>query len=138
MKQFVIFFAFVVFASCGKKVSREDLKYLNGYWEITEVVFPDGEKKSYDINETIDYIEWSDSLGIRKKVKPQLDGTFLVNDEEEQITVKEQSGQWVLMYQTRYDRWEEKIVELQENKLVLQNEQQIRYHYKKYEPLNLP
>lgn len=138
MKQFVIFFAFVVFASCGKKVSQEDLKYLNGYWEITEVIFPDGEKKSYDINETIDYIEWSDSLGIRKKVKPQLDGTFLVNDEEEQITVKEQSGQWVLMYQTRYDRWEEKIVELQENKLVLQNEQQIRYHYKKYEPLNLP
>jgi hypothetical protein len=138
MKQFIILFAFVVFASCDKKVTQEELKYLNGYWEITEVIFPDGEKKSFDINETIDYIEWSDSLGIRKKVKPQLDGTFLVNDEDEKITVKEQSGQWVLIYQTRYDRWEEKIVELQENKLILQNEQQIRYHYKKYESLNLP
>ena len=35
----------------------DDLKNLNGYWEIEKVTFPNGETKDYSVSTTIDYIE---------------------------------------------------------------------------------
>ena len=60
------------------------IPYLEGYWEIHEVTLPDGTKKSYSFNDTIDYIYVSDSLtGFRKKLKPNLTGAFQTSKDME-------------------------------------------------------
>ncbi|MFN3755472.1 MAG: hypothetical protein ACK4RM_00815 [Flavobacterium sp.] len=127
----------LVFFSCGKNIHHDDIHYLNGYWEIKEVVFPNGVKKEYTINETIDFFKWNDSIGSRTKVKPQLDGTYVSNYVEESIKLSIQSGQYILNYQTDLDQWQEIILKMTNDELILQNEKQIQYHYKRYEPINL-
>ncbi|WP_152378400.1 hypothetical protein [Flavobacterium haoranii] len=67
MKKIVLLFALAL-VSCVSKVKKEELQLLNGYWEIEEVKTQDGDKKTYKINEALDYFFINDSLkGFRKK-----------------------------------------------------------------------
>ena len=66
-----------LFVSCQQKIKKEDIAKINGYWEIEKVVFEDGKNKDYTVNESYDYFEiGKNNSGFRKKVMPQLDGTF--------------------------------------------------------------
>ncbi|MBC8884389.1 hypothetical protein H9X57_16510 [Flavobacterium piscinae] len=68
MKPFYYFLLFsVALISCQEKVSPESISKINGYWEIQKVQLPDGQEKEYNINETVDYIEWNGKTGYRKK-----------------------------------------------------------------------
>jgi hypothetical protein len=118
-------------------VSDENLKNLTGYWEITEVNMPDGSTKEYTINPTIDYFEVKDKKGFRKKVMPQFDGTYRVNDLSEKINITEEDGVMYINYVTDYAKWKEEIVELNEEELVLKNNHDMEYHYKKPVPFTL-
>lgn len=129
---FVIFIAI----SCNS-ASEEDLKHLTGYWEIEEVEMPDGSSKEYKINPTIDYFELKDKKGFRKKVMPQFDGTYRVNDTFEKITVTEEEGTLYINYVTEYAKWKEEIVKLNEDELVLRNNHDTEYHYKKPVPFSI-
>ena len=138
MKHFFYSLLFLVFfISCQEKVSQESLSKINGYWEIDKVEFPDGLKKEYKINETIDYFEWNESVGFRKKVTPQFDGTFLVNEELEEIKIKDSSGIFLIHYQTDYAKWSEELLTLTDSALVLKNKQDVEYHYKKFVPFSI-
>jgi len=131
----LIFVAFLSI-SCGS-ASEEDLKHLTGYWEIEEVVLPDGSKKEYKINPTIDYFQVKGKTGFRKKVMPQFDGTYRVNDLSEKIIIKEEEGTLYINYVTSYAKWKEEIVELNDKELVLKNNHNIEYHYKKPVPFSV-
>lgn len=128
----LLLLAFSLF-SCDKKVSGEDLAKLNGYWEIETVELPDGTEKEYTINSTIDYFELKGKEGIRKKVMPQVDGSYRANGLSENITVTEEGGVSYISYKTEYASWKEEIVTLDDDELILKNEQDIEYHYKKPE-----
>ena len=80
MKKIILFLVFGLFLSCKQSISESDLQNLNGYWEIEKVELPDGDKKEYKVNETIDFFKIEANKGFRKKVMPQLDGTYLTND----------------------------------------------------------
>ena len=135
MRKFVILGAITLFFSC-QKPEKIAIEKLNGYWEITEVTTPDHDPKKYTINETFDFFEVRDSSGTRSKVKPQFDGTFISNDQSEQFTVVMAAENTYLNYATPYAKWKEQIVTLQDSVLVLQNEQQKQFHYRKTGPLN--
>lgn len=128
---------FVVFISCQEKVSPESISKINGYWEIQKVQMLDGQKKEYSINETIDYIEWNGKTGFRKKVKPQLDGKYLINNESEEIEIVDSSGTFYIHYQTNYAKWKEEIVKIKDSVLILKNDQEIEYHYKRFKPISI-
>jgi hypothetical protein len=69
-----------LFVSCQSEIKPEDISKINGYWEIEKVVFDDGDDKNYNINESYDYFDIAqNNIGFRKKVKPQLDGSFTVS-----------------------------------------------------------
>ena len=55
MKKIVLFLVFSLLVSCKQSITEADLQNLNGYWEIEKVMLPDGEKKEYKINETVDF-----------------------------------------------------------------------------------
>lgn len=136
-KLFLMLFLSILVVACHKKVTTADIPKVNGYWEIEKVVFPDGTKKEYAINQTFDYFSVENNKGFRKKVTPQLDGTFLVNDDAEKVEIKEEQGKYSIYYKTFLMKWKEEISSISDEKLVLINDVKNEYHYKRASPINL-
>lgn len=67
MRNVYIIVILIGLVGCRNKVNKLDLPHLNGYWEIKEVTFPDGSKKEYTVNTSIDYIEVKEHEGFRKR-----------------------------------------------------------------------
>jgi len=133
----ILFFSFL-FVSCQQEIQPEDISKINGYWEIEKVVFDQGKDKEYGINESYDYFEIGENnKGFRKKVMPQLDGTFIVNDAYENVKIRFEDDKAFIDYATPYAKWSEELIALSDKELVLKNEQEKEYHYKKTQPLNI-
>lgn len=133
MKQFSILgIFFIIILSCQQNVTSDDLPKINGYWEIQKVTFPDGNEKEYSINETVDFFEWKNEKGFRKKLKPQFDGTFVVNNELEQIQIKDSAKVMYIYYNTNFDSWKEELNVLSDSILILKNKDNLTYHYKRF------
>jgi hypothetical protein len=126
------------FVGCQQKIKPADVSKLNGYWEIEKVVFDEGEDKDYSINVSYDYFDIAkNNKGIRKKVMPQLDGTFIVNDTYENVAVRFTEDKAFLDYSTSYAKWSEELLALSEKEFVVRNEEKKEYHYKKTGAINL-
>jgi hypothetical protein len=136
------FIFIMLLISCHSNVKKEDLKKLNGYWEIKQVKFSTGKTKDYKINETIDYFELRQAqvdnklVGFRQKVMPQFDGKFQTNGINENIKVVENDNTFFLEYNTIYGKWKEEIVSIEDSILVLKNKEKIEYTYKKFKPFS--
>ena len=131
MKKIILFLVFGLLFSCKQSIAEADLQNLNGYWEIEKVELPDGDKKEYKVNETIDFFKIEKKKGFRKKVMPQMDGTYLTNDVEETIEITIKDGDAIIQYKTNYASWDEAIIELTKDKLVIKNQKDLEYHYKR-------
>lgn len=131
MKRILLLIVLVSVFSCKQKITDTDISNLNGYWEIEKVELPGGDKKEYKVNETIDFFKIEANKGFRKKVMPQLDGTYLTNDIQEDVVVVLKDGDASLQYKTTYASWKEEIIELTKDKLVVKNQQEIEYYYKR-------
>lgn len=131
MKKIVGFLVLVLLMSCKQTITESDLNNLNGYWEIEKVILPNGEKKEYKVNETIDFFKITKSNGFRTKVMPQIDGTYLTNNIQETVKVDLIDGTASIHYSTSYAQWKEEIIELSKDKLVIKNQQDLEYHYKR-------
>ena len=131
MKRIFLFIVLFSVISCKQDITESDVSNLNGYWEIEQVILPDGDKKEYKVNETIDYFKIENNKGFRKKVMPQLNGTYLTNDIKEDVFVEIKDGDANIQYKTNYASWKEEIVELTNEKLVIKNQQDLEYHYKR-------
>ena len=127
-----------LFISCQQMIKPGDIAKINGYWEIEKVVFDKGDDKEYGINESYDYFEIGENnIGFRKKVMPQLDGTFLVNDSQESVKVRFDDHKTYIDYSTPYAKWSEELMAVSNDKLVLKNAENKEYHYKKAQSINL-
>ena len=122
-----------ILSSCAEAVNEDDLQMLNGYWEIEEVLFPDGNSKKYSINTTIEYIEYDNKSGFRKKVQPRLDGTFITSDDAESFEIVEKNNKFIVLYKNELSQWEEEIRTLSAEKLVLASKEGVVYYYKRFE-----
>jgi hypothetical protein len=131
MKKVMLFLVFGALLSCKQSFVEADLQHLNGYWEIEKVVLPDGDKKEYKVNETIDFFKIDQNKGFRKKVMPQIDGTYLTNNIQETVKVELIDGTASIYYSTSYAQWNEEIIELSKDKLVIKNQQDLEYYYKR-------
>jgi hypothetical protein len=131
---FYVLLLTTILISCTSKPNKEDIAKLNGYWEIEKVDFPDGNKKEYKVNEFIDLISINNNKGIRQKVAPQLDGSFLKGTLQDNIKIVDSSGCYYLKTDSKFTKWEEKILSVSDNAFVLENEAKIVYHFKKFVP----
>jgi hypothetical protein len=133
-KYFYVLLLQIGLISCTSKPSKESILKINGYWEIEKVVFPDGNKKAYQVNEFIDNINLKNSVGTRQKIAPQLDGSFLKSVLQDKIRVIDSAGCYFLKTNSKFTKWEEKIISVSDDELVLENETKITYYYKKFIP----
>lgn len=136
MKKISLLLVFTVLISCHSSVSNDNIKKLNGYWEIKKVTLSSGKSKDYNVNETIDYFELKDKEGFRQKVMPQFDGTFRTNDIREKIKIVEENNASFIEYNTAYGKWKEEIITIEDSTLVLKNKENITYTYKKFKPFS--
>ena len=137
MKKTVALLLLLVLSSCHQKITQKDISKLNGYWEIEKVVFADGTEKKYSYNEAFDYFQLKANKGFRKKVIPQLDGRFLVNNQSEKIEITFENDKTYISYATPYAKWKEEVDALTDEKLVVINVAKASYHYKKTAPINI-
>lgn len=136
-KLYTVVFLLLAFISCTS-VEKSDLEYLNGYWEIEKVTQPDGKEIDFSMNTIYDYYKIDEqSKGIYKKVTPQLDGTFIVDNYQEEIEIIENKDNFIIQFYSEFSDREVTIKELSANKLVLKNQENKTYYYKRAEPINL-
>lgn len=136
MKNILGLFVFSLFVvSCSKPISAEELKNLNGYWEISEVKTADGDTKEFQSNNNVDFFELKDLKGTRTKVVPQLNGKNQTNGIKEQFTVLDSANATYLKYATDYAKWTEKVDKLTKDELVIINNNDIKYTYKRFTPI---
>lgn len=130
--------AFVCLSSCNSKIDEKNITYINGYWEIEKVTFPDGQEKEYKVNETVDYfVLQSNNEGFRVKVVPQLDGSFISNKIKEKFKVVEKEGKFFMVYKTDYAEWEEELIAISNEELQVKNSNDILYQYKRNTAIKL-
>ncbi len=125
----------IVLLSCNNQDPKEQVKYIEGYWEIDKVELPGDSVREYSINETIDYFEITDSTGFRKKLQPQFDGSYKTSDDAEELKIKIENDSLRLYYKTPFDEWKETLLKADEEKMSILNKDGIIYHYKKFTPL---
>ena len=131
---FYLFLLTIALISCTSKPKKEDIAKLNGYWEIEKVEFPDGNKKEYKVNEFIDLISIKNNKGIRQKVAPQLDGSYLKGTLQDDIKIVDSANCYYLKTNSKFTKWEEKILSVSDENFVIENEAKIVCHYKKFVP----
>ncbi len=133
MKNFLLIgILLMLMISCKKEINKADLVKINGYWEIQEAK-NSTDKKDYKVNQTIDYFNVENNAGFRQKVMPQLDGTFLTNNLKEEVLISNKEGSFTIKYATKFGKWEEEIVAINDSVLVLKNKEFI-YYYKRFTP----
>ncbi|MBD0726428.1 hypothetical protein B6A10_14710 [Flavobacterium sp. L1I52] len=132
-----ILFVCLFLVSCQQKITTEDIQKLNGYWEIEKVTFDEGEDKEYKMNENFDYFKIANNEGIRRKVRPQFNGTFLFNEDYENVKVRFDKDHVYLDYSTPYAKWTEELLKLTDESMLIKNDQNKEYEYKKAGPINL-
>lgn len=136
MKRFLILFC-VVALSCS--ASPEDyIEHLNGYWEIEQVKLANGTKRQYGFNTTVDYFNISDNLtGFRKKLKPNLQGTYETSEDFETLNLKIEDNKLIIYYKTLYDTWKETVLFANSEELKIINQNKGVYLYKRFKPINI-
>ena len=138
MKRLILWVVSFLLISCAdQKVDREDLKYLNGYWEIQKVEFPNGQVKEYKANTMVDYILLEHGKGIRKKVQPRLDGNYIISEDEEPFELILVNQEYSMHYKNALSDWQEKLKALDSLSFITQNEEGIRYFYTRFQPISI-
>lgn len=123
-----------LYISCDTTSSEEKIANLNGYWEISTAEREDGSIKEFRYSEMVDYIVVENNKGFRKKVRPQLGGTFITSDDEELLEVKLENDSINLYYTTPYNKWKETLLSSKEEEIVVKNQHGITYTYKRFIP----
>ena len=137
MKLFSVTICFLLLFGCGKKIVENDLKNLNGYWEIAKVKLPNGETKEYTVNPTVDYIELDAMKGFRKKLQPKFNGTYSASDDADRFTIKKIENQFIIIYINSLTAREEQLIALSKDAFTVKNSENISYFYKRYKPINI-
>ncbi|MCV6629330.1 MAG: hypothetical protein OIF50_05675 [Flavobacteriaceae bacterium] len=126
---FLCILALFVF-SCKKNKAIE-INHLNGRWEIVEVFKNEDKLKSYSPNNHLDYFQTDKGQGYRMKVQLQLDGTYKSSGDQKTFLIENKESKTFLTYNNALSVWKEEIIELTASKLVVRNEENLIYHYKK-------
>ena len=125
-----------VITACKSPIKEREISSLEGYWEITKVVFQDGTTKPYIVNTTVDYIGIEGLNGYIKKMKPGLDGRYQTSNKAAQFKLLLKNEVWEMHFEGDLNSTLS-LVELDSLEYAVKDQGQVRYYYKRYEPINI-
>lgn len=135
MKRLLILLVVINYA-CNKHPEHY-VQHLKGYWEIKKVTLASGKVHDYKYNTLVDYFEITDSLtGLRRKLKPLLDGTFETTDDTEQFVLKIEQDSLNIYYKTPFSSWKETILSATDSELKIINANKDVFLYKPFKLAN--
>lgn len=138
MKKTIIYFSLLfIITSCSEKIKESDLTNLDGFWEIEKVKLNNDILKEYKINEEVEQIEYADNKGVRRKVVLLYNGNFLSNNIKQKFVIKKKEASYYIENKTDFSAWEEEMIALSKDKLVLKNKEGMEYYYKKRNDIKL-
>lgn len=133
MKKIFYTFLLIMLISCGKERQFSRVEDLNGYWRIVKAEIPEVIVKEYKGGLKLDYISLDeDSTGIRKKVKVSMIGKFKTTPNSQSIQLIQEDDEMKIKCKTPYSTWKENVIHLSKDSLVLKNQDDKLYFYKKY------
>ena len=135
-KQLYLFLLLTIITACKSSIKEGEISQLEGYWEITKVVFQDGTTKSYTVNTTIDYIAIDGLKGYIKKMKPGLDGRYQTSNKAAQFKLLLKNKGWEMHFEGDMNSTLS-LLELDSLEYAVKDQGQVRYYYKRYEPINI-
>ena len=65
------------------------------------------------------------------------DGTYTTSDDSESLSLKIENDSLHIYYTTPFANWKETVLDATEEKLLIINEQKIKYLYKRFEPITV-
>lgn len=135
MKNIILLLCLAVASfGCSTNTPEDKIANLNGYWEIKKAELPEGIIKEFRFSEVVDFIKTDSTAGFRKKVRPQLDGSFITSEDAEKFQVKVENDSINLYYSTPYAEWKETLISSEENEFMILNPDGIIYTYKRFTP----
>lgn len=138
MKNCALALLFLALLSCSSKEQIKDLNQLTGYWEIEKAVFPSGAEKIYKSNTTIDFFQFEENQGYRKKVQPLINGQYQTSDDAQRFQlIQLEDERMMLEYTNGGLNWQEQLIAVDSAQLILESEQNITYIYKRYQAISL-
>ncbi|MDA9233431.1 MAG: hypothetical protein MUQ72_05290 [Flavobacteriaceae bacterium] len=135
-KHLYLLLLLTVITACKSSIQEGEISRLEGYWEITKVVFQDGTTKPYTVNTTVDYIGIDGFNGYIKKMKPGLNGRYQTSNKAAQFKLIQKDGLWEMHFEGDLNSTLS-LLELDSLEYAVKDQGQVRYYYKRYEPINI-
>ena len=135
-KHLYLLLLLTVITACKSSIQEGEISRLEGYWEITKVVFQDGTTKPYTVNTTVDYIGIDGFNGYIKKMKPGLNGRYQTSNKAAQFKLTQKDGLWEMHFEGD-QKSTLSLLELDSLEYAVKDQGQVRYYYKRYEPINI-
>ena len=135
-KHLYLLLLLTVITACKSSIQEGEISRLEGYWEITKVVFQDGTTKPYTVNTTVDYIGIDGFNGYIKKMKPGLNGRYQTSNKAAQFKLIQKDGLWEMHFEGD-QKSTLSLLELDSLEYAVKDQGQVRYYYKRYEPINI-
>ena len=135
-KQLYLFLLLTIITACKSTIKEGEISQLEGYWEITKVVFQDGTTKPYTVNTTIDYIAIDGLKGYIKKMKPGLNGRYQTSNKAAQFKLLLKNEVWEMHFEGDLNSTL-RLLEIDSLEYAVKDQGQVRYYYKRYEPINI-
>jgi len=132
----IVLFIFSLFTAC-KRVTNDDLKYLEGYWEISkveshgEIFSPKGSAPAVDHYQMI-----NDHMGIKKKMVPSFSAQYNSSEDAIQFRILSKDGGYSIQFFSSLEQWEEEIKTLTAQEMILFHSDK-SYHYKRHQKISL-
>lgn len=135
-KHLYLLLLLTVITACKSSIQEGEISRLEGYWEITKVVFQDGTTKPYTVNTTVDYIGIDGFNGYIKKMKPGLNGRYQTSNKAAQFKLLLRNEVWEMHFEGDLNSTLS-LLELDSLEYAVKDQGQVRYYYKRYEPINI-
>lgn len=135
-KHLYLLLLLTVITACKSSIQEGEISRLEGYWEITKVVFQDGTTKPYTVNTTVDYIGIDGFNGYIKKMKPGLNGRYQTSNKAAQFKLIQKDGLWEMHFEGD-QKSTLSLLELDSLEYAVKDQGEVRYYYKRYEPINI-
>ena len=125
-KHLYLLLLLTVITACKSSIQEGEISRLEGYWEITKVVFQDGTTKPYTVNTTVDYIGIDGFNGYIKKMKPGLNGRYQTSNKAAQFKLIQKDGLWEMHFEGD-QKSTLSLLELDSLEYAVKDQGQVRY-----------
>ncbi len=133
----LVFYIVVLGYGCTPKITEAHLEHLNGYWQIENVRFPNGQTKEFGFATTVDYIDLKDKKGYRKKLQAKLDGSFETSNDAEFFELVKKGDIFEMRYINPAYQRTEIVLKITKDGFEVSDQDSLTYIYKRFQPLAL-